>query len=78
MKRLTLFKCATVCIALFFAVGCNQPAADKTSDGKSDTTKAIPAKAEPAKLKAAIQEQETAWSIADNARDVCSGGFLCG
>lgn len=70
MKQLTLFKCATVCIPFFFTFACNQPAADKTSGGKSDTTQAISAKADPAKLKSAIQEQETAWSIADNARDV--------
>ncbi|MEO7767525.1 MAG: DUF4440 domain-containing protein [Ferruginibacter sp.] len=70
MKQLTLFKCATACIAFFFGIGCNQPAADKTPVEKADTTQAMPAKADPAKLKAAIQEQETAWANADNARDV--------
>jgi uncharacterized protein (TIGR02246 family) len=70
MKKLTLFIYATVCIAFFFVVGCNQPAADKTPAEKSDTTQAMPSKADLAKLKAAIQEQETAWSHADNARDV--------
>lgn len=70
MKQLTLFKCATVCITFFFTVGCNQPAADKTPDKKSDTNQAMSTKADPAKLKSAIQEQETAWSQADNARNV--------
>ena len=70
MKKLSLFKCATGCIALFFVVGCSQPAEDKTADVKAATTEAAPTKADPAKLKATIQEQETAWAKADNARDV--------
>ncbi len=71
MKQLTLFKCATVCVGFFFTIGCNQSTDDKTPDAKSDTMQTMTATtADPAKLKAEIQEQETAWSNADNARDV--------
>ena len=71
MKRLAFYKCTTICTALvFFAVACNQSAADKMSDVKSDSTQATTAKADPAKLKEEIQTLETAWSNADNARDV--------
>ena len=69
MIKLSFFKCATVCIVLFFAAGCSQPAEDKTPDVKDAATGTMP-KSDPAKLKAAIQEQETAWANADNARDV--------
>lgn len=69
MKKLTHFKCVAACVAFFFAVGCNQ-ADDKTLVERSDTTQVMSTKADPAKLKAEIQEQETAWARADNARDV--------
>lgn len=48
---------------------CNQPTADKTTEAKSDSTEMMATKADPAQLKKEIQEQETAWSNADNARD---------
>jgi len=71
MKQLNLFKCATACIALFFlTTGCNDSTANKTSDVKNDTTQAMAVKADPATLKAEMQELETAWATADNARDV--------
>jgi uncharacterized protein (TIGR02246 family) len=70
MIKLTFFKFATVCIALLFTAGCSQPAEDKTPDVKAATTEVMSPKSDPAKLKAAIQEQETAWANADNARDV--------
>jgi len=71
MKQLAFYKCTTICIVLvFFAVACNQSAGDKMSDVKSDSTEVTTAKADPAKLKEEIQALETAWSNADNARDV--------
>ncbi len=70
MKQLILFKSAIVFIALFFFItGCNESGADKTSEVKNDTTQAMTTQADPARLKAEIQEQETAWAQADNARD---------
>ncbi len=73
MKQLTLFKCATAFVALFFFItGCNESTADKTSGEKNDTTQAMSTKADPATLKAEIQERETAWANADNARDVAA------
>ena len=51
------------------AISCNQ-AADKTTEAKSDSTEMMASNADPAELKKEIQEQETAWSIADNARDI--------
>jgi len=71
MKQLTFLKCATVFMALFFfTTGCNDSTADKTSGVTNDTTQAMSTGADPATLKAEIQEQETAWANADNARDV--------
>ena len=71
MKKITQFKCATVCVVFFFfAVGCNQAATDETANKKSETDQAATATADPTKLKAEIQELETAWATADNARDV--------
>lgn len=70
MNKVNQFKCATASVAfLFFAVGCGQTAKDETANKKSETEQATTEKADPAKLKAEIQEQETAWSVADNARD---------
>jgi ketosteroid isomerase-like protein len=69
MKQFRLLKFATICVALFLNTACNDTAAgDKTSDEKPD--KAMTTKADPAKLKAEIQAQETAWANADNARDM--------
>ena len=71
MKQLSFFKCATACIALFFfTTGCSESTTDKTSDRTSDTAQAMATKADPATLKEVIQELETAWATADNARDV--------
>ncbi len=71
MKKVTQFKCATACVVFFFfAVGCAQTATDETANKKSETEQATTEKADPAKLKAEIQELETAWSVADNAKDV--------
>lgn len=71
MNKVTQFKCATACVVFFFfAVGCSQSTIDETANKKTGTDQATTAKAEPAKLKAEIQELETAWSVADNARDV--------
>lgn len=68
MKHL---KFATVFVCLFtLAIGCNEPAADKTAESQSDSTQTMTTKTDPAQLKKEIQEQETAWSNADNARDV--------
>ena len=71
MKQLTFLKCATACIVLFFlTTGCGESTTDKTSDVTNDTTQAMSTKADPATLKAEIQELENAWAKADNARDV--------
>lgn len=51
------------------AISCNQPSADKATEAKSETTETMPATTDAAQLKQEIQEQETAWSNADNARD---------
>ena len=67
MKHL---KFAVAFLGLFIlSMGCNQPAADKTSEVKSDTTQTLTTKADPAKLKEEIQALETSWSNADNAHD---------
>jgi len=64
------FKIVTVLVAFsIMAISCNQSSADKTTEAKSDSTEAMPAKTDAAQLKNEIQELETAWSIADNARD---------
>lgn len=71
MNKVNQFKCATACVVFFFfAVGCNQSTTDETANKKSETEQATTTKTEPAKLKAEIQELETAWAVADNARDV--------
>ncbi len=63
-------KIATAFIGLFIiAISCNEPSADKTTEAKSDSTAMMASNADPAQLKKEIQEQETAWSNADNARD---------
>jgi uncharacterized protein (TIGR02246 family) len=55
---------------LIWAAACNQPAADKTPEPSADSSQTMAPKADPAKIKADIQAMETAWSNADNARDV--------
>ena len=71
MKRFSNFKCATICVVFFFsAISCNQTATDDTTKTKSETDEATTAIADPVKLKAEIQEMETAWATADNARDL--------
>src|SRR4051812_12318720 len=72
MKQLTLFKSATLCLAFFFAAGCNSSTADKTTDAKPEMTETTATKTDPATLKSEIQERETAWAAADNARDVAA------
>lgn len=71
MKKSTHLKFATaIAVFFFFAVGCNQAAKDETANKTSETGQASTAEEDPAKLKAEIQELETAWAKADNARDV--------
>ena len=71
MKQFTTLKCATVCVVFFFfAVACKQTATDEAANKKPETDQATATKADPAKLKAEIQELETAWATSDNARDV--------
>ena len=65
------FKIATVFIGFsIMAISCNQPSADNTTESKSETNETMPATTDAAQLKQEIQEQETAWSDAYNARDV--------
>jgi uncharacterized protein (TIGR02246 family) len=71
MKRLNQFKFATATAVLFFfSIGCSQTAGDDTLQVNADTTHNISTKADPAKLREEIQAMETAWSNADNARDI--------
>src|SRR5687767_5713103 len=70
MKQDSIFNWATVYLALFLATGCNPSTAEKTTDAKHETAQEMSTKADPAQLKAEIQDQETAWAAADNARDV--------
>lgn len=68
MKHLKL---ATAFIGLFIlAIGCNEPASDKTAESTSDSTQMTTTKTDRGQLKKEIQEQETAWSDADNARNL--------
>ncbi len=53
-----------------FNLSCTQPATDKTVTAKSDTNETVASSTDPAQLKKEIQDIETAWSVADNARDV--------
>ncbi|CAN5325130.1 hypothetical protein BH11BAC5_BH11BAC5_12310 [soil metagenome] len=70
MKCLNHLKLSTVIVVLFsLVIGCNQPA-EKATEIIADATPPMAAKADPAKMKADIQAQETAWATADNARDV--------
>lgn len=65
-----IFKITTAFIGLcFIAISCNQPSTDKSTETKSDSTGMMSAKSDPAQLKKEIQERETAWANADNARD---------
>lgn len=71
MKQLNQFKAATAGVVFFcFAVGCNQSTADETANKTSEVGQSSKTETDPAKLKAEIQEQEAAWAVADNARDV--------
>ncbi len=64
------FKIPTVLVGFsIMAISCNQPSADKTTEAKTDSTEMMASSVDPAQLKKEIQEQETAWSNADNARD---------
>jgi len=70
-KKKKFFRLATLCVALSLAaIGCNAPAEEKATT----TTEAAPAaaatKPDLAKMKADIQALETAWSKADDARDI--------
>ena len=69
MKHLK-FSPAVIGLVLFI-IGCsNKPDAEKNAETQSDSAQMITTKTDPAQLKKEIQEQETAWSNADNARDV--------
>jgi uncharacterized protein (TIGR02246 family) len=70
MNQLNPIKLAGAFVALaFFTSACGEKAADKLTDIKSDSSATVAAKPDRAKLKAEIQEQETAFAVADNARD---------
>ena len=65
------FKIAVALIGFCtLAMSCNESSTDKTTEAKSDSTEMMAANADPAQLKKEIQEQETAWANADNARDI--------
>jgi uncharacterized protein (TIGR02246 family) len=63
------FKIAVALIGFCtLAISCNE-SSDKTTEAKSDSSAMMASNADPAQLKKEIQEQETAWADADNARD---------
>ncbi len=65
------FKIAVALIGFcILAMSCNESSTDKTTEANSDSTEMMASNADPAQLKKEIQELETAWSNADNARDV--------
>ncbi len=69
MKHLK-FSSALIGLVLL-TVGCsNEPAAEKDAATTSDSPQMTATKTDPEQLKKEIQEQETAWSKADNARDL--------
>jgi uncharacterized protein (TIGR02246 family) len=64
------FKIAAALIGFCtLAMSCNESSTDKTTEVKSDSIEMMASNADPAELKKEIQEQETAWANADNARD---------
>jgi len=70
MKQMNRSNFATVfAFLLFFSIGCND-SADKTTDATKDSTETMASKPDNQNLKAEIQELETAWAKADDARDV--------
>jgi uncharacterized protein (TIGR02246 family) len=70
MKQFSFFKSAVVFMSLLiFTIGCKS-AADEPGDSKAATGQSMTSSVDPVKLKAEIQELETAWAKADNARDV--------
>ena len=70
MNQLNSFKLAGAFVALvFLTAGCGETADDKSADIKPDSSATVAVKTDPAKLKAEIQEQESAFAVADNARD---------
>ncbi len=73
MKQMNRSAFTTVCAAFFFiTIGCTNSDADKTTDTTKDRTQTMATQPDPQKLKTEIQEQETAWANADNARDVAA------
>ncbi len=65
------FKIAAALIGFCTLImSCNDSTTDKKTEAKSDSTEMMPAKTDAAQLKKEIQEQETAWANADNARDI--------
>lgn len=67
MKHLRLI--AVVACSLMLITGCSNGNTDTTTTKEGDSTTVTP-KTDLVQLKKEIQEQETAWSKADNARDV--------
>ena len=71
MTNKNYFRLATICVAFFSAtISCNNPAADTTTKTPEETTEQKTTPPDMAKVKAEIQSLETAWSEADNARNV--------
>jgi uncharacterized protein (TIGR02246 family) len=65
------FSWAILCIALFASsISCNSSDEDSTTKVASQSTEQQTAKPDMAAVKTEIQALETAWSNADNARDV--------
>ena len=68
MKKMNFSGIATICVAISLLVaGCGTPADNKTSAVSAEQ---VVVKPDLAAIKAEIQALESAWSQADNARDV--------
>ncbi len=67
MKKMNYLGIATICVAFSLLVaGCGAPADNKTTV----STEQVASKPDLSVIKAEIQTLESAWSEADNARDV--------
>jgi len=69
MKQFSTKRSIVCLAAMFLIVSCNQSTADEKSKTEPQTDQ-VKTKPDAAKLKAEIQELETAWANADNSRDV--------
>lgn len=71
MSNKNYFLLATICVAFFSAtISCNNPAKEPSTTTQAAATEQKSAPPDMAKVKTEIQSLETAWSEADNARNI--------